>query len=65
MFERNEYGKVEGRSLVEVLWGEVGTELGPCDGMSDGRYFVKLEGSVMGESLVSESGTEIGSSSEM
>ena len=36
MFEENEDGKVEGRSLVEFLWDEVGTELGPCGGISDG-----------------------------
>ena len=32
-------GKVEGRSLVEFLGVKVGTEVGPCDGMSEGRDF--------------------------
>ena len=45
MFEGNEDGKVERRSLVEFLWLEVGTEVGPCDRMSYGRDVVKLEGS--------------------
>ena len=35
-------GKVEVRSLVEFLWVEVGTEVGPCDGMSDGRYLCDI-----------------------
>ena len=43
MFEGNEDVKVEGRSIVDILWVEVGTEIGPCDGMSDGGYFGKLE----------------------
>ena len=29
MFEGNEDVKVEGRSLVDILWVEVGTEIGP------------------------------------
>ena len=44
MFEVNEDGKVEGRSLVYFLWLEVGTEVGPCDGISDRRYAGKLDG---------------------
>ena len=44
MFEGNKYGKVEGRSLVEFLWVEVGTEVGPCDGISYGMDVGKLEG---------------------
>ena len=43
MFEVNEDGKVEGRSLLEFLWVEVGADVGSCDGMSDGRDVVKLE----------------------
>ena len=35
--EVNEGEKVEGRSLVDFLGVEIGTEVGPCDGMSDGR----------------------------
>ena len=31
MFEGNEYGKVEGRSLVDILQVKVGSEVGPCD----------------------------------
>ena len=31
MFEVNEYGNVESGSLVELLWGKVITEVGPCD----------------------------------
>ena len=46
-FEGNEYGKVEGRLLVELLWVEFETELGPCEGISDGRDVVKME--VFGE----------------
>ena len=45
MFEGNEDGKVGERSLVDLMWVEVGTEVGPCDGMSDGRDFGKMEGS--------------------
>ena len=43
MFEINEDGKVEVRSIVEFMWLEVGTELGPCDGMSNGRDVGKQE----------------------
>ena len=42
MFEGNEDRKVEGGLLVVVLWVEVGTEVGPCDGISYGSYFRKL-----------------------
>ena len=42
MLEGNEDAQVYGRSLVEFLWVEVGTDLDPCDGMSDGRDVVKL-----------------------
>ena len=44
MFEVNEDGKVEGGSFVEFMRVEVGTELGSCDGISDGRDVVKLGG---------------------
>ena len=44
MFEGNEDDKVEGRSLEDLLWVEVGTEVGPCDRMSYGRDVVELEG---------------------
>ena len=40
MFEGNEYGKVDGRSLVEFPWVEFGTEVGSRDGISDGRDVV-------------------------
>ena len=40
MFELNEYDKVEGSSLVYFLWVEVGTEIGPCDGIADGVILV-------------------------
>ena len=43
MLEGNEYGKVEGTSLIEFLWVEVATYVGPCDGMSDVRDIFKLE----------------------
>ena len=43
MFEGNEDGKVEGRTFLDLLWVEVVTEVGPCDGMSDGRGIGKLE----------------------
>ena len=42
MFEGNEDGKVEGRSLVEFLWVDFGTELDPCDGITDGGDVVKM-----------------------
>ena len=45
MFEVNEYGKVDGRSFVEFLWVKVGTEVGPCGGISAGRDVGKLLGS--------------------
>ena len=44
MFEGNEDDKVEGRSLEDLLWVEVGTEVGPCDVMSDGRDVEELDG---------------------
>ena len=53
-------GKVEGRSLVYFLWGKFGTEVGPCDVMSDVRYLWNIlagswtrniDGSPLGESL--------------
>ena len=44
MLEGNEYGKVEGRSFVDLLWAEIGTEVGLCDGMSAERDVGKLEG---------------------
>ena len=43
-FKGNKDDKVLGRSLVDLLWVEVGTELGPCDEMSDGRNVEELEG---------------------
>ena len=45
---------VEGRSLIEFLWIEVETEVGPCDGMSYGRNVRKLE--VSGERKSIENG---------
>ena len=42
MFEVNEYGKVDGRSFVEFLWVKVGTEVGPCIGISDGTNVGKM-----------------------
>ena len=30
-------GKIEGRLLVGFLWLKFGTEVGPCDGMSNER----------------------------
>ena len=36
----NEDGKVEGRSCVEFLSVEIGTELGPCDGLLDGVFYI-------------------------
>ena len=47
MFELNQYGKVGGRLFVEFLLVEFGTDVGPCDGMSDGRDAGKLD--VLGE----------------
>ena len=44
MFEGNEDVKVMITSLVEFLWVEVVTKVGPCYGMSDGRDVGKLEG---------------------
>ena len=44
VFEVNEDGKVEDRSIVDFLWVKVGTDVDTCDGMSDGRDFGKLEG---------------------
>ena len=44
MFEGNEYGKVEGRSLVDILQVKVGSEVGPCDEISYGRDVGKMEG---------------------
>ena len=44
MFEGNEDGKFEGRSLVEILWVKVGTEVGPCDEILYGRDVGKMEG---------------------
>ena len=46
IFEEEKCGKFDGSSLVEFLWVEVRTEVGPCDRMSDGIYFRTLEGSV-------------------
>ena len=42
MFYVNEDGKVEGRSCVVFLTDEIGTELGPCDGLLYGGGFLKL-----------------------
>ena len=33
----------EGRSPVEFMWVEFGTEVGPCDGRATGRDVGKLE----------------------
>ena len=44
MFEGNEYVNVEGRSILELLWVEVGTKVGPCDVMWDGSDVGKIEG---------------------
>ena len=43
MFEGNKDDKVKGRSLILVIWVEVGTGVGPCDGVSSGSYVLKLE----------------------
>ena len=39
------YGKDEDIPLVDFLWAEFGTEIGPCDGRSAGRDVEKMEGS--------------------
>ena len=44
MFEGNEDYKIEGKSLVDLLWVKVGTKVGSCDGISDGRDVGELEG---------------------
>ena len=38
MFEGNEDDNVDFRSLLELLCVEFGTEVGPCNIMSDRRY---------------------------
>ena len=44
MFEGNEDNKFKCRSLVDFLWVEVGIEVVPCDGISEGRDIGELEG---------------------
>ena len=67
-------GKVQCGSLVQLLWVEVGTEVGPCDGMSDerdlwniavGSWTRKMDGSALVESLGAEYGAEGGSYDEI
>ena len=61
-------------SLVELLCVEVGTEVGPCDGMSHGRdlwnivvgsWTRKMDGYLLVESLGAEYGAEGGSYGEI
>ena len=54
MFEGIEDGNVEVRSLVKSLREKIGTELGPCDGISVGKDVGKLDGS--GEKLAAATG---------
>ena len=66
-------GKFEGRSLVYFLGLKVGTEVGLCDVISDGRYLwnivvgyrKKIVGSTLGESLGTEYADKGGSSVEI
>ena len=67
-------GKVEGRSLVELLWVKYGISVGPCYGISDGRdlwniefgsWKRKIDRSPLGDSLGAYSGSEGGSSGEI
>ena len=44
MFEGNEDYNVEGSSLVNILWVEFGTEVGPCDRIPYERDIVKMDG---------------------
>ena len=42
MLDGNEYEKLEVRSRVESLGSDVGTEVGPCDGITVGKISGKL-----------------------
>ena len=46
MFEGNKDDKVKGRSLILVIWVEVGTGVGPCDGISAGSYVLNWKNRV-------------------